>query len=84
MLYQINDKCYVNISPRIYVEVVVSKDGKITPTKNKIEVGGNDIIRKTTIEEQLKKLVKIEEPKVEVKETKPKFEEYKSKFKRKR
>lgn len=84
MLYQINDKCYVNISPRIYVEVIVSKDGKINPTKNRIEVGERDIVAKTTIDEQLKKITDIKKPEPIVKEQLTKDEGYKSKFKRKR
>lgn len=60
MLYKINNKCYINIAPSIYVEVNVSKDGKITPTKNKIEVNSNIRVGTTTLEEEIKKTIKTE------------------------
>ena len=60
MIYVINNKCYVNIAPLIYVEVVVSKDGKITPTKNKIEVNANTEISQTTVIAWLNKFVETE------------------------
>lgn len=60
MLYVINNKCYVNIAPSIYVEVVISKDGKITPTSNKLEANANTEIHTTTINDWLKTFVEIE------------------------
>ena len=51
MIYIIDGKYYVNISPSIYVEVTVDETGKITPTKNKKEVNSNTILTKVTIEE---------------------------------
>ncbi len=60
MLYKINNKCYINIAPSIYVEVIVSNDGEITPTKNKIEVNPHIRVETTTLEEEIKKTVKTE------------------------
>ena len=60
MLYVINNKCYVNVAPSIYVEVVISKDGKVTPTKNRIEVTSNTGIRQTTVKGWLDNFVEIE------------------------
>lgn len=60
MLYVIDKKCYVNIAPSIYVEVAISKDGKITPTNNKLEVNANTKIQTTTLEDWLKNFVKNE------------------------
>lgn len=60
MLYVINDKCYVNIAPSIYVEVVISKDGNITPTNNKLEVTPQMKIEPTTLNDWLKKFVEPE------------------------
>lgn len=65
MLYLINNKCYVNIAPSVYVEVVVSKDGKITPTKNKLEVNSSTRIETTTIDKEISKIKKVEPPRVE-------------------
>lgn len=62
MLYIINGKCYVNIAPSMYVEVVISKDGNITPTKNKIEANANTRIEQTSLDIELKKLVQTEAP----------------------
>ena len=60
MLYIVNDKCCVNVAPSIYVEVVISKDGNITPTDNKIEVNGDTLVRQTTLQDCLNKFVKNE------------------------
>lgn len=60
MLYVINNKCYVNIAPSIYVEVVISKDGKITPTQNRIEANANTKVSQTTISEWLNKFIETE------------------------
>lgn len=60
MLYVINNKCYVNIAPSIYVEVVVSRDGKITPTNNKVEVNSKMKIEQTTLKDWQEKFVKTE------------------------
>lgn len=60
MLYVIGDKCYVNIAPSVYVEVVVSKGGKITPTKNKVEITSTTNIQQTTVTDWLKKFVENE------------------------
>lgn len=57
MLYVINNKCYVNISPSIYVEVVISKSGSITPTSNKLEATADMEIRQTTLDDWLKNFV---------------------------
>jgi len=61
MLYSINNKCYVNISPSIYVEVIISKDGTITPTNNKIEVNGSTEITQTTLDIELSKIKEVKE-----------------------
>lgn len=60
MLYVIDKKCYVNIAPSIYVEVAISKDGKITPTDKKVEVNAGTKIQQTTLEDWLKNFVEIE------------------------
>ena len=54
MLYEINNKYYVNISPSIYVEVTVAlKDDKgvITPTQNRLEANANTTIKPITLNE---------------------------------
>ena len=59
MLYEINNKYYVNISPSIYVEVtVVLKDDKgvITPTQNRLEANANTAINSITLNEIVDKL----------------------------
>lgn len=60
MLYIIDDKCYVNIAPSIYVEVVISKDGTITPTNKRLEINANTKIHATTLEGWLKTFVENE------------------------
>ena len=60
MLYVINNKCYVNIAPSIYVEVTISREGKITPTQNKIEVTTQTKIEQVTLKDWLKRFVKNE------------------------
>ena len=60
MLYIIDNKCYVNVAPLIYVEVVVSKDGSVTPTDNKIEVNANTSVTRTTLEDWLNNFVENE------------------------
>lgn len=65
MLYIINGKYYVNISPSIYVEVAISKDGDITPTENKIETNASTYIRETTLAECLRKTKETEQPRSE-------------------
>lgn len=66
MLYLIDNKCYINIAPSIYVEVKISQEGGITPTNNKIEVNSFTKIKQTTLNEELKKL----------KETEPSYDDY--------
>ena len=56
MLYRINNKCYVKIAPSIYVEVNISEDGKITPTKNKIEINSNTNVETTTLQTEIKRV----------------------------
>ncbi len=58
MLYSINGKCYVNIAPSVYIEVIVGEDGSINPTNNRIEVNGNTIIGQTTLYDEVKKIQK--------------------------
>lgn len=58
MLYSINGKCYVNIAPSVYIEVIISEDGSINPTNNRIEVNGNTIIGQTTLYDEIKKIQK--------------------------
>ena len=60
MLYVINNKCYINVAPSIYVEVNVNKNGSITPTNNKLEANATTIIQTTTVAEWLKRFVKNE------------------------
>lgn len=60
MLYTIDNKCYVNIAPSIYIEVVISEDGKITPTKNKIEANADTKINTITIADWLKRNIETE------------------------
>ena len=62
MLYVINNKCYVNISPSIYVEVKISDDKKIQPTSEKIEINSNTHVEKITLDEAIKRFVKTETP----------------------
>jgi len=56
MLYRINNKCYVKIAPSIYVEVNISGDGKIAPTKNKIEINSNTNVETTTLQTEIKRV----------------------------
>ena len=58
MLYRIDNKCYVNIAPSIYVEVIIHENGDVESTLNKIEVNGNTKIEPTTLEIEIKKLNK--------------------------
>lgn len=60
MLYIIDNKYYVNISPLMYVEVNISDDGNIVPTDNKIEVSSNIKVQSTTLEDVLKNNKKTE------------------------
>ena len=60
MLYLINGKYYVNTSPMIYTEVILSeKDGKgiLSPTKNKIEVNPSTIITQVNLNDEVAKLL---------------------------
>lgn len=73
MLYTIDGKYYVNISPSIYAEVVVSKDGSVQATGNKIELN-NPNVEQITISEIVKK---INEKQISIQEEKNiKFQKY--------
>ena len=65
MLYIIDEKCYVNIAPSIYVEVVISKDGKITPTNKRLEANATTVVTPTTLTDWLKKYVQTEPHRIE-------------------
>ena len=56
MLYVINGKYYVNIAPSIYVEVLVTKDGDVTPTSNKIEVNANTPVVQVSLKDIIKNI----------------------------
>lgn len=56
MLYVINGKHYVNIAPSIYVEVLVTKDGDVQSTLNKIEVDANTHVEQVSLEEIVKNI----------------------------
>jgi hypothetical protein len=59
MLYEINNKYYVNISPSIYVEVVITLingEGVITPTQNRLEANSNTTINSITLKEIVEKI----------------------------
>lgn len=68
MLYLINGKYYVNTSPMIYTEVILSEkngNGILSPTKNKIEVNQNTVITQVNLKDEVAKLLSnkpVEEP----------------------
>lgn len=59
MLYLINGKYYVNTSPMIYTEVILSEkngEGVLSPTKNKIEVNQDTVITQVSLKGEVEKL----------------------------
>lgn len=59
MLYIINGKYYVNTSPMIYTEVILSEkngEGVLSPTKNKIEVNQDTVITQVSLKGEVEKL----------------------------
>ena len=83
MIYKIDSKYYVNISPSVYVEIhfeISNKDVVIKPTNNKKEVNSNDKIVAIDFskeKENIKKKLSIEKTKSEIE--KPKIINDKSK-----
>lgn len=79
MLYLINGKYYVNTSPMIYTEVILSeKDGKgiLSPTKNKIEVNPSTIITQVNLNDEVAKLASsktVDKPMETSFNTKPRY-----------
>jgi len=60
MLYLINGKYYVNTSPMIYTEVILSEkngEGMLSPTKNKIEVNPSTVITQVNLKDEVAKLL---------------------------
>lgn len=60
MLYLINGKYYVNTSPMIYREVILSEkngEGILSPTKNKIEVNQRTVITQVNLKAEVAKLL---------------------------
>ena len=72
MLYSINGKCYVNIAPSVYIEVIVMPNGDIKSTLNKIEINKNTVVTETTVDNEIKK-IKV---KKETIDTKPSPKQY--------
>lgn len=66
MVYSIDGKYYINISPSVFVEVDVLENGVIKPTQNKIEITGNTIVTPTTINNILNNKKIHEQPVEEV------------------
>ena len=64
MLYVIDDKYYVNISPSIYSEVIVDEKGIVKPIGKKIEINNRTRIETIKIADVLKRNVTIETPQV--------------------
>ena len=63
MIYVIDEKYYVNISPSIYVEVIPQKVGAnvlLKPTKNKIEVPNGAELNKIDINTIKENIIKKE------------------------
>ena len=59
MLYIINGRYYVNTSPMIYTEVILSEkngEGVLSPTKNKIEVDQDTVITQVSLKGEVEKL----------------------------
>lgn len=55
MVYSMNDKYYINISPSIYVEVIILDNGDIQATNNKIEVASNAPIMQISVKDVLER-----------------------------
>ena len=62
MLYVIDGKYYVNVSPSIYSEVVVDAKGTVKPAGKKIEVKSGTYVETIKIADILKRNVIIETP----------------------
>ena len=62
MLYVIDGKYYVNVSPSIYSEVIVDAKGTVKPAGKKIEVKSGTYVEMIKIADVLKRNVKIETP----------------------
>ena len=89
MLYLINGKYYVNTSPMIYTEVILSEknsEGILYPTKNKIEVNPSTIITQVNLKDEVAKLLAkkpvdkpVDKPVETSNDIKPRFSRYNKK-----
>lgn len=86
MLYLINGKYYVNTSPMIYTEVILSEkngEGMLSPTKNKIEVNQSMVITQVNLKDEVAKLLSkkpvdkpVDKPVETSNDIKPRFTRY--------
>lgn len=86
MLYLINGKYYVNTSPMIYTEVILSEkngEGMLSPTKNKIEVNQSMVITQVNLKDEVAKLLAkkpvdkpVDKPVETSNDIKPRFSRY--------